>query len=340
LRASFQKAVRAPNIVELFSPNGLSLYNNDADPCAGDKPSASAANCARTGVTAAQYGKIQDSPAGQYNQFTGGNPNLLPEESKSKTFGVVFTPMKNLSMSIDYFNIKVEDTIGGVSAVTILNKCLSSGDAKWCSLVQRDRLGTLWLLPEAKITAATQNIGSLGTSGIDLNASYLHKLDGYGSLGISMSGTLLKTYEVEEIIGDGSYDCVGYYNNAAKCGQPRPKWRHKVRANWNTPWNVDVAMTWRHFGSSDLEGTSSNPLLKAPVQPVESHFNAVNYLDLAASWNINKTLTLTGGINNVLDKDPPLTSKYGQGVGNGNTFPSMYDAFGRKLFINLSAKFN
>ncbi len=247
--------------------------------------------------------------------------------------------MKNLSLTIDYFNIKVDSTIGGVSAVTILNKCLTSGDAKWCSLISRDRLGTLWLLPEGKISAATQNIGTLATSGIDLGANYAYKLNAYGSLGLSMNGTLLKTYEVEQIVGDGKYDCVGLYNNAANCGQPSPKWRHKIRGNWNTPWDIDLAMTWRYFSKSDLEGTSNNPLLKSTVAPVESHFNAVNYIDFAASWNINKTFTLSGGINNLLDRDPPITSKYGQGVGNGNTFPSMYDALGRKLFINLSAKF-
>ena len=79
LRGSYQRAVRAPNIVELFTPAGLSLYDNDADPCAGATPTATFAQCARTGVTQAQYGNIIDSPAGQYNQITGGNANLNPE---------------------------------------------------------------------------------------------------------------------------------------------------------------------------------------------------------------------------------------------------------------------
>jgi iron complex outermembrane receptor protein len=344
IRGSFQKAVRAPNILELFSPVGLNLYDNDADPCAGPTPTAknkfaTPAGCAFTGVSAAQYGTIQDSPAGQYNYLQGGNPNLKPETSKSKTLGLVLTPMKNLAITIDYFNIKVEDTISIVSPTTTLERCLETGDSKFCSLITRDSQGTLWLLPTARIVGTETNIGSLGTSGIDLGVNYGFKLNNLGSIGLAMNGTYLKSYDVEEIRGEGSFDCVGLYNGSGKCGQPRPQWRHKARANWNTPWNLDLALTWRYFQGVDIETTSSNPLLTGKVQPVEAHFASANYIDLAASYNITKKLVLSGGINNVADRDPPITSKYGTGSGNGNTFPSMYDALGRKFFMNLTAKF-
>ena len=72
---------------------------------------------------------------------------------------------------------------------------------------------------------------------------------------------------------------------------------------------------------------------------VEKHFASANYIDLAASYTITKQFTLSGGLNNVFDRDPPLTSHFGTGQGNGNTFPTMYDALGRKLFLNLTAKF-
>lgn len=339
VRASHQKAVRAPNINELFSPAGNNLYDNDADPCAGATPTATAAQCARTGVTAAQYGRIQDSPAGQYNYLAGGNPNLKPETAKSNTFGIVLTPMRNLSVTVDYFNIKVADTISNVQPVTTLNKCLESGDPRFCGLITRDSLGTLWLLPQAQIIGTNTNIGSLKTSGVDVGFAYTQKIAGYGSAGLTMNGTLLKSFEVEELPGDGSYDCTGLYNGSGKCGQPRPKWRHKLRGNWNTPWNVDLALTWRYFQGVDIETTSSNPLLKGTAFAVEKHFASANYIDLAANYTINKQFSLSGGMNNVFDRDPPLTSHFGTGQGNGNTFPTMYDALGRKLFLNLTAKF-
>lgn len=339
VRASHQKAVRAPNINELFSPAGNNLYDNDADPCAGAKPTATLAQCAFTGVTAAQYGNIQDSPAGQYNYLAGGNTKLNPETSKSNTIGLVLTPIRNLTVTVDYFNIKVADTISNVSPTTTLEKCLATGDATYCSKITRDRLGTLWLLPQASIVGTNTNIGSLKTSGLDLAASYGQKIGAYGSIGFSLNGTLLKTFEVEELPGDGSYDCVGLYNGAGKCGQPRPKWRHKARVNWNTPWATDLALTWRYFQGVDIETTSSNPKLTGTALDVEKHFASANYIDLAASYNVTKKITLSGGINNLFDRDPPITSKYGTGSGNGNTFPSMYDSMGRKLFLNMTAKF-
>jgi outer membrane receptor protein involved in Fe transport len=339
VRGSHQKAVRAPNINELYTPSGNNLFDMDEDPCSGAKPTRSATECARSGVTAAQYGNVQDSPAGQYNYLAGGNTQLKPERSKSNTLGLVITPVKNLTVTVDYFDIKVQDTISIVSPETTLTKCLDSGDAQFCSQVHRDSQGTLWLLPQANIVGTNTNIGSIKTSGIDLGFSYGQRVGDLGTMGLTMNGTKLKSYEVEELPGEGSYNCAGLYNGAGKCGQPRPKWRHKLRGNWNTPWSVDLALTWRYFQGVDIETTSSNPQLNGTPMAAESHFASANYFDLAGTYYFNKKISLTAGMNNMFDRDPPITSKYGTGQGNGNTFPSMYDALGRKLFMNLTAKF-
>lgn len=351
-RGSYQKAVRAPNLVELFTPQGNNLFDMDRDPCSGqlgtpDAPTATAAQCARTGVTAAQYGTgaVSDSPAGQFNYLQGGNDKLTPETAKSKTFGVVLTPMRNLSVTIDYFDIKVEDTIGIIDPATSLEKCLETGDARFCSLIKRDRTGSLWLFDEAKIVGTQQNIGGTKTSGVDLGFNYGYKVDNMGMLGLSMSGTYLKTLVTEEIKGEGEYDCVGYYG-ANKCGAPNPKWRHKVRATWNTPWNVDLALTWRHINKVQLQTLSTQPLLQGNTALPFNGTNAVDrelgqrdYLDLAATYNFTKKIALAGGINNVFDRDPPLSSQLATGQGNGNTYPSVYDSLGRRIFVSLTAKF-
>jgi outer membrane receptor protein involved in Fe transport len=337
VRYSHQKAVRAPNIFELFNPAGLGLYDMDEDPCAGPTPTMSAAVCARTGVTAAQYGKIIDSPAGQYNALFGGNPNLVPEAAKSNTFGFVINPMKNLTLTVDYFDIKINDAISTVGPTTVLDKCLETGDAVFCNKITRSPNGSLWL-NGSQIVATQVNIGSTRTSGLDFGAAYAYKLTGMGSLGFNFNGSLLKKLEFEELPGE-KYDCVGYYNGAGSCGQSNPEWRHKMRVNWNTPWGVDLAATWRHISEVEVELASSNPLLKGTVHAADRFLGERNYLDLAAAYYINKHFSLTGGINNVLDKDPPLLAKVGAGLGNGNTFPGMYDAMGRKIFLNLTAKF-
>ena len=125
LRGSFQRAVRAANIVELFTQQGLNLFSFTADPCAGPTPSATLAQCQRTGLPANLYGStILTNPAGQGNYLQGGNPNLDPEKAKTYTAGVVFTPMRNLSGSIDYFKIKIDNAVGRVNPTLALNSAL------------------------------------------------------------------------------------------------------------------------------------------------------------------------------------------------------------------------
>jgi outer membrane receptor protein involved in Fe transport len=335
-RGSYQRAARAANIVELFTARGLGLFNADEDPCAGATPTASAAACARTGVSAGQYGTISDNPAGQYNALLGGNPNLKPESSDSYTFGLVFSPMRNLNASIDYFDIKVKDVISALSPTQTLNQCLATGDAQFCSLITRDRLGTLWATPAAQIVATNLNLGRYETQGLDFAADYGLRIGSMGNLDFSFQGTYLKKFLVEEIPGLGTYDCVGLYGST--CGNPLPKWRHKVRATWATPWKVEAALTWRHIASVDAEGTSSDSLLNGPVDPVVRTFGARNYFDLSAMYPVTKNITIRGSVNNLFDKDPPLAST-GAPFGNGNTYPQVYDTLGRRITLTLTAKF-
>lgn len=337
VRGSFQRAVRAPNVVEMFSSQSLGLYNMNEDPCAGETPSASLEQCARTGVTAAQYGKIIDSAAGQYNGLFGGNPNLKPETSDSYTFGVVFEPMKDLDLTVDYFNLKVKDGIGIVGQATTLEQCLETGNPTFCGLIQRDSRGTLWATPQAFISGTNTNLSKTETEGIDLGANYRQRLGAMGRLDLSLVGTWLKSIKYEPVPGLGTYDCAGYWGNAS-CGTPAPKWRHKLRTTWSTPWNLDLSLTWRHVGKVSEEVTSDQPLLTGTVNPVQAHWSAVNYFDLAAKYDITKQIALRFAINNLLDKDPPLGNT-GAPFGNANTYPVVYDALGRKFALTLTATF-
>jgi iron complex outermembrane receptor protein len=337
-RGGIQTTVRAPNLVELFQAQGNNLFDMDEDPCAGATPTAPLVECARTGVTAAQYGTIQDSPAGQYNYLAGGNPNLSPEKGKSTTIGVVLQPMRDLTVSLDYFQIKVDKTIDNIDPTTTLNKCLKTGDPTFCGLITRDQLGTLWLFDAGRIVGTNVNIGSTKTSGWDLALGYTHRMAGWGAMDLSVRGTLLSELETEEIKGDGTYDCVGYYG-PNKCESPNPKWRHKARLTWSAPWGFEVSTTWRHIGKVELQNTSSQPKLTANSNPVDRLLKAQNYLDIGATYTVAKGMTVSLGINNLLDKDPPITSQLPVGQGNGNTFPGVYDALGRKIFLNVSARF-
>lgn len=334
-RGSYQRAVRAANVNELFTAQAIGLYDNDADPC-GPSKTATLAQCQRTGITAATYGAaILDSPAGQYNALFGGNPKLKPESSDSKTVGIVIEPIKNMAITLDYFDIKVKDVVGNLPPTQVLTQCLTNGT--FCDLITRDSIGSLWAQPSGRIVAVNQNLGRLQTSGLDIGFNYTYKLPAYGSIGVNMIGTYLKKLDVEPILGLGSYDCKGLYGPT--CGTPSPTWRHKLRGTWTTPWDVDLSLTWRHMNSVDITATSSNPLLSGPVAGIQRTFGAREYFDLAASWAPTKQLTLRGGVNNLTDKDPPLSALVGAGFGNGNTYPQVYDALGRRVFLNATYKF-
>jgi outer membrane receptor protein involved in Fe transport len=337
LRGSYQRAARAPNVVELFTAQGLGLFGMDADPCAGAKPSATQAQCARTGVTAAQYGNIEDSPAQQYNAVFGGNTKLNPEKSDSYTLGVVLTPAKDLSITLDAFDMTVKDVISSLPAGTTLTSCLDTGNPIYCSLITRDRLGTLWALPTAQIQAFNQNLAVRKTKGIDVGSNYRYRTAGLGSFGFSLNGTFLKEFIQEDFPGNGEYDCAGYHGST--CGTPLPKWRHKVRVSWASPWAVDLALTWRHINAVDLDSTSTDPHLAGDAESADKRLSARDYLDASGSYRINRIFTFRAGINNLFDRDPPVSGVVASVYGNGNTYPQVYDALGRKVFMNLTAKF-
>lgn len=325
-------------MVELYTPAGLALFGMSVDPCAGATPAASLEQCARTGVTAAQYGNILNSPAQQYNQIIGGNTALEPEKSDSYTLGLVLTPTRNSSVTIDAFDMKVKGTIDGLPASTTLTQCLETGNPQFCGLITRDRLGSLWTLESANIVATNQNLGMRSTKGVDLGANYATRLGAWGSLNLSLMGTYLKEFKQEDYPGSAAYDCAGLHGPT--CGVPLPKWRHKLRAVWGTPWRgVELGATWRHVRGTKLDSTNVDISPTLDFEPGDESLSARNYLDLVANWQISPIFTLRAGMNNALDKDPPVTGVVADVFGNGNTYPQVYDALGRHIFLNLTTKF-
>jgi iron complex outermembrane receptor protein len=354
LRGSISQSVRAPNIVELFLPAGLTLFSAQ-DPCGPNAttnapPTATLAQCLRTGLPASLYGAGQlASPAGQLNTLQGGNPNLTPETGKSFTAGVVWQPMSNLSATVDYYKVKVNNVISIIPPATALLQCINVGSL--CDLIHRDAQGTLWLPGQGFVTGTNVNIAKLETSGVDLIANYTQPLPGaWGSIAVQFNGTYLKDFKIDQGVGLGPYNCAGLYGpicngQAGFAINPLAKWKHKLRGTWSSPWNVDFSATWRHINQVTLDAFNSDPQLNNPdfQNPEEEKLASRDYLDLALSWAITKQFTLWAGVNNVFDKDPPLqgtsTGAAPTSSNSGNTFPQMYDPLGRRIFVSLTAKF-
>lgn len=340
-RASYQRAVRAANIVELFSSQGAGLFDAANDPCddindGGGNNNSIPAQCIGVNpwqVTIAQSDSgLLDNPAGQYNGLFGGNPALDPETAETYTYGVVFTPrfLPGFSMSVDYFDIEVTDLVGVVQPLDTLDACYLDNDLTACSRITRDpNLGALYV-NGGIVSALNTNIGGLSTSGVDVNANYSLDIGGAGELGFNLVGTWLESLETDPGSGFPTYDCVGLF--AANCGTPNPEWRHRFRVSWETPFDVTFSGTWRYFGGVDNKASTS-------ATDLDRSFDAMNYFDAAAQWQVFESTNLRFGVTNVFDTDPPLSDNVGSGAGNGNTYPQVYDSLGRFVFVGATVDF-
>ncbi|MEW9797481.1 TonB-dependent receptor domain-containing protein [Alteromonas sp. CYL-A6] len=324
-RASFNRAIRAPNVGELFAAQSIGLWSG-VDGCATATPSFTQAQCANTGVTAAQYGSITPNPADQYNQFGGGNPNLDPEEADTLTVGLVASPFEGFNFAIDWWMIEMEEVIGTVGAQTILNLCAETG--QFCENVNRSAAGSLWISQNAFITNLSDNIGGRNWEGIDVDMSYGMEV-GPGDLKLNYVGSLNLDKTFKPLLADPSldYDCSGKVSVACFA---QPEWRHTLTANYKVGDWTAIAR-WRYYGGVDVvTGQGAG-------EEVTGDISSYSFFDLTGNYIVNENVMVSVGVNNILDKEPPMVG--GSLSTNANTIAGFYDTLGRYLFTNVSVTF-
>ena len=335
LRASFQTAQRAANISELYSAVSDGLVDLVSDPCSSGEDdtgaptnaTATAAQCLQTGLAAQYYNTDLNSPADQYNTKGGGNRSLNPEESESLTIGAVITPasIPGLTLTIDYFDITVEDQIASVSANTALQGCIDTGSTAYCSLINRRAdNGSLWLTG-GYITTQLGNLSEESTSGVDAIFDYSFDT-AYGSVEVEGVTTFLDTFDIIEIAGAATEACSGNWNGS--CGKnPLPEISGKYKATLTTEYDTNISLGLRYLGETTDLGVR------------KINFDAMSYFDLTVQHMPTENLVVTFGVNNVFDEMPGYTSDAGTAPGNGNTFPGYFDAFGQYIFLNLTVSY-
>lgn len=331
IRGGFSRAVRAPNIRELFAPQSQGLWAG-VDPC-GPAMTLTQEQCANTGVTAAQYGSnALASPAGQYNAIFGGNPDLDPEESDSVTVGAVFTPggaLDGFTLSLDYWSIEVENAVaGGLGEEFTIEQCGLTGDPVFCDLINRGPNGNLWV-GTATVQSTNVNIGFFEVTGIDITSTYAMEVGDMGSLDFHFRGTVLDKFDEQPVPGADINECAGVYGG--DCGRPRPDWKHTFNTVWTTPWDLQLAGTWRMVGEVDQYQADTN----------EFQAEAKHYFDLSASYYADWFGTSTEinvGLVNAFDNDPPVNGFFNNIAvySNGNTVPGTWDALGRYFFVGFT----
>jgi outer membrane receptor protein involved in Fe transport len=350
LRYSFDRAIRAPNLFELFNPGSYGQTSViGTDPCSGAKPTASLAACMRTGVTAAQYGSIPDCTAAQCGQVIEGNTALKPEKANTYSVGVTLTPagLPDLTGSLDYWHIQQSGLIGPVPANILFSNCINNNTPFDCSqLVRNPVTGALTGATVAGggyVLQKSINTGAGLTSGIDLQTAYVIPLSGLGTLTWGINGTWLQHSITTPYVGSGSYDCAGLFGASCNTNSVNPKWRHNMRLTWETPWSkLLVSAHWRYIAGVDFDNNSSNSLLQyaeeGSYDAPNSHIGSYSYFDLSAVWPVVPAVQLRAGINNLFDKDPPVLGSEITGTGSANTY-STYDTLGRAIFVAFTAKF-
>jgi outer membrane receptor protein involved in Fe transport len=329
-RAGFNTAVRAPNIGELFSPQGEG-FPSASDPCASggtDQSAAVRSLCEATGVPAnVVFSNAIDPASGQVRNLSGGNPDLKQEEAETLTVGFVVTPTDNFSLSLDYFSIEIEDAVAAFGGGTnnILATCYDTANVAgglggdFCNAVNRRADGTIDF-----VQTASQNVASITLEGFDLAMNYELELDA-GKVSVDYLGTVTEKSDFLPFTGGDTITCAGEFG--ADCGEPITEYKHRISLRWAMD-DLTAQLLWRYVGEVNDDDDDSDYTVET--------ISSFNYFDASASYNFSDNYRVTAGIDNLFDKKPPVI---GDNDSQANTYPATYDVYGRTYFVNFSATF-
>lgn len=374
IRGNYSRAVRAPNIGELFTPLSVALTNLGIDPCSGSAPTTNAnlrAICLAQGAPVGTIGSIENPTAAQANINQGGNLALQPEKANTWTIGAVFQPdfLPRFNLSVDYYNIKIDNVIGAPLPGDIIDACFgnitaASAADPACTIIRRNP-ETGGLDGDAATTPGlfgqTNNNGRLFTDGIDLLMNWNTDL-GFASLDWSFVGNWTHSSKFKSDVNLATSlnrECVGYYSvNCSFTGSIQPEYQFSNRFTLGFD-KVDLSLLWRwqdsvSFEPAQLEADIANTVGNADCPDalgadpggcvVDEKFRKIksqHYFDLTGRFTVSDNLVVTLTVQNLLDNKPPIV---GNTIGSttynsGNTFPATYDALGRRYAVSAKLKF-
>jgi iron complex outermembrane recepter protein len=355
IRGSYNRAIRAPNILELLLPQseGFPAYS---DPCNANstfRAGASAAQvltlCQAQGIPA-NFLATFAQPNPQARAISGGNPDLDPETADTYTFGVVWdSPLEsdlgsNLQVSIDYFKYDITDVIASLSSSSIIGRCFNQLNGnptfdpnnQFCQLFTRDPNN----FGATGIQTTQLNLAAMRLDGIDLQVDWKFPLsavglsENAGALGIKVLATKLNSWEQQETAADPFIPREGTISQTV--ASAFPEWK----AVMSTSYIKDQFLVRYNLRWIDNMSVVNNDAVLSPAtlgaKPwVPNYF----YHDITAQWSPNDTWQLTLGVNNIANKAPPTYTTNSQTGVQSNTDPSTYDVLGRRAFLTVAMKF-
>lgn len=338
-RAGLQQAIRAPNVRELYEET-ITDFNFAVDPCAPVNGFALTpelvAACARNGGA----GLSEDF----YETLitTGGATDLKAETAHTLTIGAVAQPIKGLTITLDYYDIEIDDAIGvfggGGGYFGAVTGCIFGGADPSDPLCQAFNRGEDGFVSELRIPTA--NLARLRTRGIDWQLNYQFDLLS-GRFQLSLSGSRLLASDVQTNDNIDAFDCAGSFGDP--CGNTIqkvavPKWKLFNNASFESG-AATFSLRHRYFTSTKDGRYAGSKALDQPP-PFNVPLSAASapsrhYFDAAATLEVNKQFQMTLGINNLFDTKPALI---GDQQVQANTDPSLYDVLGRRFFVAVNAK--
>jgi iron complex outermembrane receptor protein len=340
-RSTYAEGFRAPNIGELFQPESktAAAYN---DPCNNYSAATVSAvvfdNCASEGLATDGSFSLTSTQA---TGLVGGNALLEPEESESLTFGIVFTPefVEGLSVTLDYFDISIDDAIGTSGTDNVISGCYNSPNfsSPFCAMIEgparvgesphssspiRNALGNI-----AGTILTNQNLSTFETSGIDFDISYDFDT-GFGDFNLQAWGTYLDAFDFQSDPGSPMIELAGKFGTDPYQGDVPAvfsEWKVNYRIGFNRD-NWGAAWTTRWF--SETEDVLADP----------NNFNDIAedmaYHDIQGYFVVNN-MTFTAGIRNLTDEDPPYVTNYD----DMNTINFSYETAGTYYYVRAGIEF-
>jgi outer membrane receptor protein involved in Fe transport len=336
VRGLYQRAVRAPNVNELFQgqSNGFPGGTDFCNATGANRTQAEADFCLQLGVPAGSIDTFQQDNT-QIETLSGGNPDLFEETSDTFSVGFVYTPSEvpGLTFIADYYDITVDDAIaqfgGGLQPTIDACRAVLDINDPFCQvLTARDPSGQLEEVP-----LFNQNIAAISTKGIDFSAAY-----GFDAFGGTIDITAAATHVIESNQQGSPFvdvnECAGVVGVRTTCGRADPEWRGVARVTYRVD-KLTASIRYRYIASVEDERLAFGTLTAADLLvPV---IGDQNYFDLSLRYQLRDNLQIFGTIDNLFDNDPPI---FGRGAnGQFNTDAATYDVLGRRFTVGFRANF-
>lgn len=336
-RGTYAKAVRAPNITELFSPqNGT--FEFIVDPCGidrvGEGSATRGANCntalTQLGITPGSFDPANSSFSPQNSSLLGnqgGNPGLQPEEARTWTAGVVLRPsfVPGLTVSADWYDIKLTQAIRFSEAQDIVDLCYDQPTLQnvYCGLIQRS--ATTGFISSYNVIP--QNVASYTTAGLDMTVAYRAAIsDKLGTISVKLSGNYLDKLSIVPTLGATPLDQVENGPNSAFLVYPAPKWSGMFDLTWKKgPLTVNYGINW---WSKTRRVTPQQLAANPDYVPDQYKWYREKWQhDLYLSYDVEERFEIYGGVTNLFDRKPD---------DGASAYP--VDAVGRSFFVGVKAK--